>query len=790
MKRLGFLLILFQLLWSCQKGYNTVNHPYKFIPSETSAVIKVNELNDFINSIENHDILSGIYNKDVINTSIVLKNLNTTHAVFIAFTSSIGDNSDYLILTDNVPTLFVVDSIPNHSSEFLVDFDIDKTQIDSTILYHRVIGNVFAGSNNLEVIKRLNSKNENTELSRLIETGDKKSVASIVFKSDSQNYSKLLFTDFDTEVMYTDYSVLDLGYTDKSLQYNGLQTSSDSLNNPLDSFKHTTPQQINTVRLAPYNTKSLVSITYDDFSVFNKNLRQIHTQTIDSSETFLNFTNEIALIDDAVVVHTLDPNLVLESIEDKSNIETFRNIAIYEFGDTDFFKTRLTPFISYDSSKFFASYDNFVVFTNSITQLKSILTNALNNNTLENSDAFISINKRLSDEASLFIFKNSEGLSEILEQNIKGYNANAVQFIYENNYAHINGVIQKFKKRATSNSVTEAFTKQLDAKLLSTPQTLKNHVTKANDIAAQDVNNVLYLISDSGNTIWKKQLHGKILGNIEQIDTYKNGRLQLAFTTSNRLYVLDRNGNDVSPFPLKFKDPITQPVSVFDYDKRKNYRLLVTQSKSLLMYDAKGKSVSGFNYKTNGLTIANQPKHFRIGSKDYIVFGAGETLKILNRQGHVRINVKDKIRFSENTLYLYQNKFTTTNTLGQLIQVDTKGQLSTKNLNLTDKHKIATTSKTLVSLTENKLNIKSRTVDLDYGDYTAPKIFYLNDKIYVTTTDLQSNKVYLFDSQAKAIPNFPVFGTSIAELQKLDKDNGLELITQSDPKTIVVYKLN
>jgi hypothetical protein len=789
MKRLGFLLILFHFLWSCQKDYNTVNHPSKFIPSEASAVIKINELNDFINSIENHDILSGIYNKDVINTSKALKNLNTTQAVFIAFTASTRDHSDYLILTENAPTLFLVDSIPNHSSESLVNFDIEKTQIDSTILYHKIIGNVFAGSNNLEVIKRLNSKNENTKLSRLIETGNKKSVASIVFKSDSQNYSKLLFMDFNTEAMHTDYSVLDLGYTDKSLQYNGLQTSGDSLSNPLDSFKHTTAQKINTVRLAPNNTKSLVSITYDDFSVFNKNLRQIHTQTIDSSETFLNFTNEIALIDDAVVVHTLDPNLVIESIEDKSNIETFRDIAIYEFGDTDFFKTRLTPFISFDSSKFFASYDNFVVFTNSIMQLKSILTSALNNNTLNNSDAFISINKRLSDEASLFIFKNSEGLSEILEQNIKGYNANAVQYIYENNFAHINGVIQKFKKRATSNSVTEAFTAQLDAALLSTPQTLKNHITKANDIAVQDVNNVLYLISDSGNTLWKKQLQGKILGNIEQIDTYKNGRLQLAFTTSSRLYILDRNGNDVSPFPLKFKAPITQPLSVFDYDKRKNYRLLVTQGKNILMYDAKGVSVSGFNYKTNGLTIANQPKHFRIGSKDYIVFGAGESLKILNRQGNVRINVKDKIRFSENALYLYQNKFTTTNTLGQLIQVDTKGKLRTKNLNLTDKHKIVTTSKTLVSLTENKLNIKSRTVDLDYGDYTAPKIFYLNDKIYVTTTDLQSNKVYLFDSQAKAIPNFPVFGTSIAELQKLDKDTGLELITQSDAKTIVVYKL-
>ena len=93
-------------------------------------------------------------------------------------------------------------------------------------------------------------------------------------------------------------------------------------------------------------------------------------------------------------------------------------------------------------------------------------------------------------------------------------------------------------------------------------------------------------------------------------------------------------------------------------------------------------------------------------------------------------------------------------------------------------------------MTENKLNIKSRTLDLDYGDYTAPKIFYLNDKIYITTTDLQSKKVYLFDSQAKAIANFPVYGTSTAALQELDKDKGLELITQSDDKSLIVYKLN
>ncbi|EDP72217.1 hypothetical protein FBALC1_13987 [Flavobacteriales bacterium ALC-1] len=790
MKKFGFLIVLLFILLACQKDYNKTKLAYQFAPSNSSAIIKVNELNDFINSIENHNILSGVYNKELKNASEVLRHFNTTKQVYVSFTNTTENNSDYIILTENDSTLFVIDSIPNHISKTLIDFKIENTQIDTTTVYHKIIGNVFAGSNNLELLKSLDAKKENTELSKLIETTDEKSVASIVFKPNTNNYSKLLFDTIDLQDDNSNYTVLDLGYTDNNLQYNGILTSEDSISNKLDSFKHTIPQKNHTPELAPNNTTSLLSITYDDFLVFNKNLSLLNKQEIDSTQTLLNFTNEIALIDNAVLLYSLDPNLAIEYIEDKSNAETFRGVEIYEYGNPDFFNSRLKPFITYSNAEYFSVYENFIVFSNSIESIKTILTNALNNNTLVNSNAFISISKNLSDEASLFIFKNSEGLSKILDSNTKDYNANAVQYIYEDNYAHINGIIQKFKKRAPLNTITEAFVTKLDAETIIAPQTLKNHVTNANDIAVQDVDNILYLISSSGNVLWKKQLQGKILGKIEQIDMYKNGRLQLAFVTKNHIYVLDRNGNNVSPFPKKFSDAITQPLAVFDYDKRKDYRLLVTQGKNLLMYNSKGESITGFNYKNNGSTITTQPKHFRIGSKDYIAFAAGETLKILNRQGNIRVNVKDKIRFSENELYLYQNKFTTTNTLGQLVQINTKGKLSTKNLVLPNNHHIETTSKTLVTMTENKLNIKSRTIDLDYGDYTAPKIFYLNDKIYVTTTDLQSKKVYLFDSQAKAIPNFPVFGTSAAELQKLDKDHGLELITQSDDKNIIVYKLH
>ncbi|WP_340154238.1 ribonuclease HII [uncultured Winogradskyella sp.] len=788
MKRLGFLSILFLILIGCQKDYNKTKLPYQFIPNDAHSVIQINELSDFINSLNNNDVLSSIYNDNLKAASKTLKNLNTTEQVFIVFPDSTSTNSNYIILTKNDSTLFVLDGLKNYSSETLLNSNIQKTTIDTSTLYHHNLGNTFIGSNNIELLKSIDSKNENLELSKLIETSDTKSVASVVFKSDATNYSKLLFTDVITSEN-SNLTLLDFNQSGKKLSYNGLITTKDSTLNYLNSFRNTIPQKTNSLLIAPQNTSSLISIAFDDFTVFKNNLNSLTKPKEEIASTFLHFANEIAHIDNALTLHTLDPNLFLESIEDKEFSEAFRDIDIYHYDNSDAFKTNLKPFISFEEANYFSVYENFVIFTSTIDNLKSILTDALNENTLANSDGFISINKNLSDEASVFIFKDSKGLTDVIGKTMTGYNANAVQFIHEDNYTHINGIIQKYKKRAASNSVTEAFTTQLETTILTAPQTVKNHITNTYDIVSQDLNNVLYLISNSGNILWKKQLEGKVLGKIEQIDIYKNGRLQLAFATENKVYVLDRNGNNVSPFPMKFNDKITQPLSIFDYDKQKDYRLLVTQGKNLLMYDVKGKVVKGFNYKTNA-TIISQPTHYRIGTKDYIVFGAGENLQILNRQGKTRINVKDKIRFTNNDIYLYQNKFTTTNTLGQLVQVDTRGKVTTKNLNLTDKHKIFTTSKTLVTLRENQLKIKSRLIDLDFGEYTEPKIFYLNDKIYITTTDLQSKKIYLFDSQAKSIPNFPVFGTAPAELQKLDNENGLELITQSDDKTIVVYKMH
>ena len=89
----------------------------------------------------------------------------------------------------------------------------------------------------------------------------------------------------------------------------------------------------------------------------------------------------------------------------------------------------------------------------------------------------------------------------------------------------------------------------------------------------------------------------------------------------------------------------------------------------------------------------------------------------------------------------------------------------------------------------NKLTIKSNTIDLDFGSYSAPILFYLRDKIYISITDLQAQKIWMFDSQAKPFASIPVFGSSAIDLANIDGDTALEFVTKSDSNSLILYQL-
>ena len=180
----------------------------------------------------------------------------------------------------------------------------------------------------------------------------------------------------------------------------------------------------------------------------------------------------------------------------------------------------------------------------------------------------------------------------------KEYPLAAFQGVADKDITHLYFSLQKNIPSAKQTGVKNVYTLVLNSGVENPPQWFKNHRNKGMDVVVQDTENVLYLFSNTGKLFWKKQLSGKIIGKIHQVDLYKNNRWQLAFRTAERLIVLDRNGNILKPFNIKLpKSSNPLPLAVFDYDNNRNYRFLIAQDRLLFMYNNQGKRLNGFTLK-------------------------------------------------------------------------------------------------------------------------------------------------------------------------------------------------
>ena len=120
---------------------------------------------------------------------------------------------------------------------------------------------------------------------------------------------------------------------------------------------------------------------------------------------------------------------------------------------------------------------------------------------------------------------------------------------------------------------------------------------------------------------------------------------------------------------------------------------------------------------------------------------------------------------------------------------NTKGRVSRKTLGFDSNTNLLASNKLIIAQWDNHLQIGNKKIDLEYGSFTTPKLFYLNDKIFITITDVQSNKVWFFDSKGEVLSDFPVYGTSSVDLNNVDKDKSLEFICQINSDELVMYQM-
>ncbi|MDO5968444.1 ribonuclease HII [Flavivirga aquimarina] len=803
--------LLLILVFNCSKTKKNRSKLIDFVPKNTSVILKTSNLESLKSSINNSDFLQKVSKtdsyKNIENTLSILSYLKPKNEILICLSKDSKDSLQYSIITKHNQQLFETDSLPNYIEETLSykNKTITKSTLNKDSFYSTITDSIFFASSSKDIVTTLFSNAAiNIELEKMYNiTSDDKTI-SVILKPDTTFLESFFIEDSLSFKTFTNYITADVSINQDDILFNGITKAIDSSKSLINIFKNTLPQENQTQNITPSNSDGFMSFTFDDYKTLETNLNKFNGKdSISNTTTLFNDIIEVGIIyqgkDQAIVLNSIDVIATKDALlSEKNRIGSYREVPLFGFSLPDMFSKTFAPLVSFNNTNRYCILDNFFVFAGSTEMLQNIIANYQNKTTLNKKAYFQDIKNHLSDASSLMQVVNHTSLKTILNKNIKGgsnyklnnYNTSALQFIYETNFAHVNGIIKKSKTKALLHSVSEELNIKLDTDILTNPQFVKNHITKQKEIVVQDINNNLYLFSNKGKILWKKQIQGAVLGTIKQIDIYKNGRLQLVFATPNKIYVIDRNGKDVAPFPIKFNDEITQPLALFDYDKNKNYRLLVTQGKHVLMYNVKAQIVNGFTFKSANSTIVSQPKHFRIGSKDYITLKTKNKLYILDRTGRTRVTPKTSSSYSNQPVFLYKNNFTTTTSDGNLITIDSRGNTAVKNLNISEKHYLETSSKTLVVLDENKLTIKSKTTELDYGDYSAPHLFYINDKIYVATTDKQANKIYLYNSQAKLLPNFPVYGNSPIILDNIDGDRNLEFVSKGENNSIILYQIN
>ena len=111
----------------------------------------------------------------------------------------------------------------------------------------------------------------------------------------------------------------------------------------------------------------------------------------------------------------------------------------------------------------------------------------------------------------------------------------------------------------------------LDSMAVIKPVLVVNHNTSEKEIFVQDAANRIYLINSTGRILWKQRMEGPILGSLQQVDFYKNGKLQYLFNTAEKIHLIDRNGNYVERYPISLRSDATNPLALFDYDKNRDY---------------------------------------------------------------------------------------------------------------------------------------------------------------------------------------------------------------------------
>jgi len=480
------------------------------------------------------------------------------------------------------------------------------------------------------------------------------------------------------------------------------------------------------------------------------------------------------------------------------------------------------PF-SMAEARYFSFFDDYVIFANSEPGLNQYLRSISAGATLAGEKSFSRIRQRGSGNNNINIFVDvnrafgfgKEIFSGDLFNRIIGVEESLRKFtsliwqVQNDKDKYINTLAVSYDQYGSEEAQT-LWQSTIGSNIRTKPELMINHNDKnRHDIIIQDENNLLHQITPEGRVRWSVPLSGALLSRVHQVDYYKNGKLQYLFNTKEKLYLIDRDGNNVAHFPVTLASPATNGVSVFDYDNNRNYRYFVAgEDKRVYAYDTSGEIVKGWDFGQTDSPVVTPVQHFRIAGKDYIVFKDKSRIYILDRQGQERIPVKAEISNSDNPLRLVtagSPRIAGTDISGRPFFIWFDGRFEKKRTTgFSENHLFIADDIDgddvcdFVRVNDNEVTVIDENGRRKFSKKLKnrlkhpPVLYTFADNIKkIGVVDAVDNRIYLFDPDGKLHDGFPLQGNSEFTIGRLTDDSaGLNLLVGSEGGKLLNYSLN
>ena len=646
-------------------------------------------------------------------------------------------------------------------------------------------------------------------------------VSSIEWLSNFANWT-------ETDVILKKDEIIMTGFT-------SFKTKENSFLNRIHIQK---PQNNQVLNLCPFNTDILLRMGFSDFYSHFLSFHDVKEQVFKIPDLNYDLTkflklvgNEIAYGSNAnqmsefearsfAVIHLKDRSRaekVLKEIARASKGKSTTKVNDYyinQINNKQFLSNLFGIAFSSITKNYYLFTGNYVIFANSKDMLIGIMQMYDTGKTLDLNDNFKKYSDNLSSSENISLFIKPKDLFNVfpkfveIETNKSLLNSKeaindiqgiSFQFSNDGPLAYTNFYIKLGNTYSEENLALWKL--ELDDEIVGKPFLVRNHTSNKYMVLVFDKSSNLYLIDTDGQLLWKKRIDGLPQGEIHQVDYFKNGKIQYLFNTRDFIYLIDKKGNFVKNYPKKLNPASTNGLNLFDYNRKKDYRLMLAQAdKKVYNYNINGSKVKGWKEPHTQNIVNETVKRVVANNKDFILItDIDNKTKIVNRKGKERIKVKGKIDKARNSDF-YVNRtnskgiIITTNEQGKLVYIKSNGALSQTDFGTFSKDHYFLyedfnddNSVDFIFVDGRKLRVFDRykkllfSYDFENEINIQPMFFSLGHKQSILgVVSSQEKTIYLFDSKGNIVISKGLVGETPFTVGSLNNNRELNLVTAAD----------